>query len=150
MRFTPKSEKQIQEERFPVLKPGKYHFEIVEATEEVSKKGNPMIVLRLKILDNSFNVLTYLKDYLMESIPYKLRNAAYGCSLGVHYESGELVASSFVGKTGVLDLTIQKDKTGQYPDKNSVNDYLKNDQQREPGQDWDNDMPEPPDWMKNS
>lgn len=150
MRFKPKSEKEIQEERFPVLKPGKYHFEVMAASEEVSKKGNQMIVLKLKILDDSLNVLTFLKDYLMETMSYKLRHAAYSCDLGSQYDAGELHADQFIGKSGMLDLGIQKDKTGQYPDKNNVNDYVKEQghvQKDTDGYNWD-DMPEPPAWVK--
>lgn len=153
MRFNPKSEKEIQEDRFPVLKPGKYHFEVADAKDDVSKKsGNPMIVLKLKIMDNGFNVLTYVTDYLMESMAYKLRHAAYGCGLGTHYDSGELHPDMFMGRTGTLDLSIQKDKAGQYPDKNSVHDYIKDEQEQTAAagaskDQWD-DVPEPPHWVK--
>ena len=85
MRFQPKSEKQIQEERFPVLSPGKYQFEIMEAKEDVSKSsGNPMIVLKMKIMDQELDVLTYVRDYIMESIPYKLRHAAMCADSEIH------------------------------------------------------------------
>jgi hypothetical protein len=33
---------------------------------------------------------------------------------------GSLDAIDFVGKTGLAKIGIQKDKTGQYPDKNSI------------------------------
>lgn len=147
MRFTPKSEQQIQEERFPVLPPGKYHFEVIDAKDEVSKKGNPMIVLQLKILDSSLSPVAYLKDYLMESIAYKLRHAAYVAGLGDRYESGDLEADAFKSKAGLVNIGIQKDKTGQYPDKNSILDYIQEEQDH--SGEWNN-MPEPPDWIKNN
>ena len=155
MRFTPKSEKQIQEERFPVVKPGKYHFEVTDAKDEVSKKGNEMIVLRLKIFDQNLNPVCYVNDYLMENMAHKLRHAAYVCGLGNSYESGELHSNLFIGKTGTVDLVIQKDKTGQYADKNSVQDYFPSDseQQKKPDEihsigGWGDDLPEPPAWVK--
>ena len=153
MRFQPKSEKEIQDERFPVLSPGKYHFEVLDAQEKVSKNGNPMIMVKLKILDQGFNVLGYVQDFLMEAIPYKLRHAAYVCGLGDHYELGALQANMFHGKTGVLELVIQKDKSGQYPDKNSVQDYGEKEKQPSHAQmahepySWDH-MQEPPPWVK--
>lgn len=147
MRFSPKTEKQIQEDRFPLLKPGKYHFEVVDGKEEVSKKGNPMIVLRLKIVDDGLNHLAYLNDYLMESIAHKLRHAAHVCGLGNSYDNGELSANSFIGKTGMVEINIQKDKTGQYSDKNSIQDYVMAQNSTGENASWD-DMPEPPEWAK--
>lgn len=150
MKFTPKTEKQIQDERFPLLKPGKYRFEVFEANDEMSKKGNPMIVLKLKILDNEFGTITYLKDYLMESIAHKLRHAAYVCGLNNSYEQGDLNALSFLGKTGLVDIGVQKDKTGQYPDKNSIQDYLIDEdvsKENKNSAPWE-DMPEPPEWVR--
>jgi len=159
MRFQPKSEKQIQEERFPVLSPGKYPFEITDAKEDVSKSsGNPMIVLKIKIMDQELNALTYVRDYIMESIPYKLRHAAFACELGDRYDSGDLDAHMFVGKTGTLELVIQKDKSGKYPDKNSVQDYLLEDSSeqkkqsspsitRNQAESWEEDLEMPP-WVR--
>lgn len=146
MRFSPKTEKQIQEDRFPLIKPGKYHFEVTDGKEETSKKGNPMIVLRLKILSDGLDHLTYLNDYLMESIAHKLRHASYACGLADAYEHGELNAKAFIGKTGMVDIGIQKDKTGQYPDRNSVQDYvLEQSNVIGPCAPWDQ---EPPEWVR--
>jgi hypothetical protein len=158
MRFSPKSEQQIQEDRFPILKPGKYHFEVFEASEAISKKGNPMLVLKLKLLDTSLSSVGFVTDYLMESIAHKLRHACYACGLSKAYDSGEIQAESFLGRSGTLDLGIQKDKSGQYPDKNTVLDYIIGEsgtQLLSPqpnngnySSSWDDDMPEPPAWVK--
>ena len=80
------------------------------------------------------------------------------CGLGDSYDSGDLDAGMFVGKTGTLELIIQKDKSGKYPDKNSVQDYLFQDgpgqkQQmsgtpsRNQVEGWDDDL-EPPPWVR--
>jgi hypothetical protein len=47
MRFEPKTEAELA--RAALIKPGEYDFEVVNATEEISKSGNEMIKLRLKI-----------------------------------------------------------------------------------------------------
>lgn len=155
MKFSPKSEQQIQDERFPVLKPGKYNFEVFEASEAVSKKGNPMLVLKLKLLDSGLNPAGFVTDYLMESVAHKLRHACYVCGLGKHYDSGDIYPELFHGKSGFLDLGIQKDKTGQYPDKNTVLDYIIHERgpdfhitQKSDASSWGGDMPEPPEWVK--
>ena len=35
------------------------------------------------------------------------------------------MADEMIGRTGRCKLNVQKDKTGQYPDKNGIADYLK-------------------------
>ena len=121
MKFTAQSEKEIAEAG--MLPEGQYPFEISQAEEKLSKAGNEMIVLTVRVYkpDGTFNLVT---DYLMESMAYKLRHCAEACGLVERYESGELDETLFVGKTGTLKLGIQKDKTGQYADRNSVKDYI--------------------------
>lgn len=122
MQFQPKTEKQIAEEN---LRPaGVYSFEIVDAIDTVSKKNNEMIKLSLRLYSQGGDDCGILSDYLLESIAYKLRHAAIACGLQENYESGALTAADFIGKTGELKLGIKKDKTGQYPDQNSIADYV--------------------------
>lgn len=123
MKFTPKSENEITSEN--LLTPGIYGFEIMEASDEVSKAGNEMIKLTVHVFDDGEPVTIF--DYLMEKVAYKLRHAAEACGLLADYESGILDAIDFQGKTGRCKVAVQKDKTGQYPDKNGIADYLKPD-----------------------
>jgi len=121
MRFTPKSEKEIAESN--LLPEGEYPFEISSGADKISKAGNEMIELWVRVYkpDGSFNQVA---DYLMESMAYKLRHAAEACGLLDKYEAGSIVGTDFVGKTGMLKLNITKDKAGQYPDKNGIKDYI--------------------------
>lgn len=64
-------------------------------------------------------------DYLLESIPHKLRHAAEGCGLLASYDSGQLQAHEFNSKTGRVKLGIDPEKNG-YPGKNVVKDYVPN------------------------
>lgn len=121
MQFTPKTEKEVAEAG--LLPKGTYDFEIVEAKDKVSKSNNEMIELKVAIYDENGSA-RFIFDYLLESVAYKLRHAAYACGLGAHYENGVLSAHDFVGKSGQAEVIIQKDKTGQYSDKNSVRDYV--------------------------
>lgn len=123
MKFAPKTEDQINNEG--LLRAGIYPFEIIEASDQQSKSGNDMIKLAIKVWDSEGSE-HYVYDYLLESMAYKLRHAAEACSLLDKYESGELLASDFVNKTGSLKIAIKKDKMGQYPDSNQVNDYIFN------------------------
>lgn len=108
-----------------LLPKGNYEFTVLEAKETVSKKGSPMLVLTLGIYDQvSLQPRGRIYDYLLESMPHKLHHAAYGCGLGEKYEQGNIEASDFQGKNGTIHVGIQQDKTGQYPDKNVVLDYV--------------------------
>jgi hypothetical protein len=121
MRFTPKSEAEIaQGDLFPA---GVYDFEVNSAEEAVSKAGNDMIKVRLDVFNDDGGKTTVF-DYLMEAAAYKLRHMAEVCGLLDDYESGHLDADDLVGKAGRVKIGIQKDKTGQYADKNNVVDYI--------------------------
>lgn len=129
MKFTPKSTEQIaQEEKeraerflWPV---GDYSFEILEAEEAVDGQGRDMLKLKVKVFkDNgaSQNIFDYVSGAWME---FKLRHLAEVCGQLSAYESGELDAYNFVGKTGTCKVGISKDKNGQYPDRNDIKDYI--------------------------
>jgi hypothetical protein len=120
MNFKPMSEEQTA--AMQVFAKGSYSFEIIEGEDKVSQAGNPMIELTVKVTDAK-GVSRFVKDYLLEQWPVKLRHAAEACGVLEKYEAGELIAADFIGKTGQLTLTIEKDKTRKFPDKNAVTDY---------------------------
>jgi hypothetical protein len=127
MKFQPKTDKEISEEK--LLPEGVYDFEISQGLDKVSKikpdgsGGNEMIELLVRVYkpDGNFTLIT---DYLMEKIAYKLKHATDACGLQVAYDTGTLHGDNFVGKTGKCKVKIQKDKTGDYPDKNVIADYV--------------------------
>lgn len=121
MRFTPKTAAEV--DAGDLWPNGTYDFEIVSAEEATSKAGNDMIKLRVKIFNDAGQSQT-LFDYLMESVAYKLRHACEACGLLESYEAGELNAEDFEGKSGTCKINVQKDKSGQYPDKNGIADYM--------------------------
>lgn len=122
MKFAPKTEKELSEDNlWPV---GNYAFEVLEAEEAVDKNINPMFKLKVKVFKDSGasqNIFDYVSPTWME---FKLRHLADACGLLAEYESGEIEAYQLVGKTGYCKVNISKDKSGQYPDKNSIGDYL--------------------------
>lgn len=121
MRFTAKTDKEIAEEK--LIPEGEYSFEISGAVDKQSKAGNDMIELTVRVYKPDGNFFL-LSDYLMEAMLYKVSHCAQACGLHDRYMSGELAADEFIGKTGTLKIGIQKDKNGQYPDKNVVKDYV--------------------------
>lgn len=121
MLFDTKTQKELDEEN--MLPEGEYPFEVFEAEEKISSKGNDMIALTVKVFkeDGQFN---YVMDYLMEgAMQYKLLHACAACGLSEKYESGDVSARDFIGKTGMLKLGTQEAK-GEWPAKNNIKDYV--------------------------
>jgi hypothetical protein len=122
MKVTPKTEKEIAESN--LWQPAEYGFEILDATDEVSKSsGAEMIKMKVAVY-NGEGEQRIVFDYLLDSMAHKVRHAADCCGLLDKYEAGTLMADDFKGKNGYLKLRIQKDKTGAYPDKNVIADYV--------------------------
>ncbi len=132
MKITPKTEEQLQAEAkarreanlWPV---GEYNFEVAYAEDSESKKGNPMIVLTLNVF-NEENKSQVVKDYLLESMDYKVRHACVAMDILEKYESGEFEAFDFMNGSGKVKLGVQKggkkDTGGFYDDRNCVLDYI--------------------------
>lgn len=121
MKFQPKTENEVLSEG--LLERGEYDYEIADATEKTSQAGNEMIELKVRVFDAEGNARVIF-DYLLEAMAYKLRHAAYAVGLGDSYETGALEAQHFIGRTGRCKVGVQKDKTGAYPDKNIIQDYM--------------------------
>lgn len=124
MRFTPKTEQEIAQAG--LLIPGAYDYEVADADETQSKAGNDMVAMKVRVYDGDGNARTVL-DWLVDTdgSAYKIRNFAESAGMLAQYEKGELPASAMVGCTGRCKVIIKKDKTGEYPDKNAIADYLK-------------------------
>lgn len=126
MKITPKTDKEIAEANLWAA--GIYGFEIATAEETISKSGNEMIKLALNVYDDKGNSKV-LFDYLLDTIPGKIKHLADICNLSIQYNDGNLQAFDLMGKKGLLKLIIQKDKSGQYADKNSIIDYITEEKQ---------------------
>lgn len=121
MKFTPMSEDEIA--RSALFEPGQYPFEVLAASDEISKSGNEMIKLKLAVYGNDGNQI-HVYDYLLEKLQFKLRHFAEAAGLLADYERGALESFSCDGKQGYLKLGIDKGGNG-YPPKNTVLDYIK-------------------------
>jgi len=121
MRFTPKTENEIQFEN--LLEPGIYNFSVVKAEDAISKAGNEMIKLNLKVWDKNGHE-RFVFDYLLEALAYKIKHFCDAVGLADKYQNGAFNASDCLDKSGNVKVDIQKDKTGLYHDKNIVVDYL--------------------------
>jgi len=124
MKITPRTEDYFKSRN--LMDPGIYNFVVVHAEEKRSKtSGDEMIEVVLKVNDingREHKVFDYLMD--KEPMDYKIRHIYQCADLLNKYESGEISASDLVNVVGKVKIQIRKDKTGQYGDKNVVQDYL--------------------------
>lgn len=130
MNFAAKTEKQLTEEK--LIPEGVYPFEVTSSEDKKSKAGNDMIELELRVFmpDGRQRVL---RDWLMEKMAFKLYHFCAYTGLAVKYEAGTLHSSDCVGRTGYAKIVIQEDKKGQYPDRNSVADYVRTQEMKKDG-----------------
>lgn len=119
MQFTPKTEKEIAMEG--LLDEGTYPFEVVEAKDEVSKKGNEMIAIKLKVFGPNGEE-HFLRDWIMEKVSYKLRHFCEVTGLLPKYEKGSLDALECVGVSGYCVVAIKDNK--DFGPQNQIKDYV--------------------------
>lgn len=120
MKFTPMTAEEIA--LAAMLNPGVYPFEVISATDEISKAGNEMIKIKLAVFGPEGSAV-HVYDYLMEKLAYKLLHCAEVCGLLARYEGGELEAVEFVGRSGYVKLDVDNGGNGYLP-KNVVKDYV--------------------------
>lgn len=122
MQFTPLSDDAIT--RMGLMEKGVYPFEVIIAENAVSKSGNEMIKIQLKIWDSEGSERT-LYDYLLSAFLMKLKHFCDVSDLQDAYNLGSLTAENCTGKSGYVLIDIQEDKTNTYAPKNVIKDYVK-------------------------
>jgi hypothetical protein len=118
MRFTPKNEEELAIEG--LLPEGVYDFEVLEATDRVSKKGNEMIEVRLKVYDLNGG-FRFITDYLLEAYLPKLYSFAKATGTLKAYDAGEFTAYDCQGRSGKVQVKVVP--AGEFPAKNEVKTY---------------------------
>lgn len=126
MKFPPKTDAQLADEA--MLPEGEYDFTVDKAEDKISKKGreagateSDMIQVDLTIFSDRGD--RKIKDWLMEKMAWKLKHFAFSVGLGAAYESGDLDASSLVGRSGKVMLK-KGVKNGDFAPRNEVRDYV--------------------------
>lgn len=123
MKVSPKTAEEVA--LAGLITPGIYDFEVLDAKDTFSKAGNDMVELQIGIFDGSGRsrkVFDYLVD--LDSMAFKNRHFAESVGMLADYERGEMKANDMFQRTGRCKVYVKKDKTGQYPDKNAIGDYL--------------------------
>jgi hypothetical protein len=120
--FQPKSEDELK--KTDLLEAGDYDFEVLSAEHAISQKsGNPMIKLKLGVYRPNGNQ-QWVWDYLIGSVEFKLRHFCDTTGLLGKYQSGTLTPEDCNGRSGKVRIAIDEDKSGKYPPKNTVKDYV--------------------------
>lgn len=134
--FIPLSEEDLN--RTELVEDGVYDFEVIKSTRKVSRGGNPMAELNLKVWGKDGKEY-FMFDYLVfSSVNLNIRKVKHFCDavgLQNEYKIGQLPEEliGFSGKAHIIfkegDL-IPEDKLkgkpvgSKYPDKNIVEDYI--------------------------
>lgn len=126
--FSPMTEEELNVSE--LLENGEYEFEVVKSTRKVSKAGNPMAELQIKIWDKQGGE-HFIFDYLVFStVNLNIKKIKHFCDavgLEKQYLQGQIPEdlARYVGK---LDLGTQEQQVnpngGFYPKKNIVIDYI--------------------------
>lgn len=120
MNFESKSERQIVEES--LFEKGEYDATVIKAEDKVSKKGNDMIALGLKVYHDDGRT-TLVNDWLLPSMPMKLLKFCQSAGLQDRYDKGDLRAADCMDRDVRVILKVQEDESGQFPPQNSVANY---------------------------
>lgn len=123
MKFTPKSEKELMEEK---LLPEKVEcdYEIIKSVWGAAKSsGNNQFALTLKSWAPS-GQQGLVNLYIPEDNLWMLRRLCYSARRSDLYERGEIADHELLGLCGKYKNGIKKDKNGQYPDQNCVLDFI--------------------------
>jgi|ERR1700684_1960419 len=124
MKVTPYSEEEFKSRK--LMSPAIYEFRIHESREKISKNGQEMIEIILKVSDSINGRIFTIFDYLMdtETMGFKIRHIYECVGMIEKYESGNIDAKDLLGKSGLVKVGVKKDPNKIYDDKNVALDYI--------------------------
>jgi len=119
MEFKPKSEEEVK--KGSCMPAGEYDFEVLEASDAISKKGSAMIKIHIGLYDGP-EIAWRVFDYLLPQMEAKLRHFCDSTGLLSKYESGTLTAADCKGRAGKVQIVVEQSE--QYGAQNKVKDYV--------------------------
>ena len=99
-------------------------FEVIAAQDDISRSGNEMIKAELRLFQPDGKTRTMIA-YLLEAMPSQLFHFCTYSGLAIEYDNGTLKAEHCVGKKGYVEIGIKIDKSGEYPPKNIIRDFVR-------------------------
>lgn len=97
---------------------GVYAFQVLEAEERVSQKGNPYINMKMVVYVDETERTLY--DNLMPQLFDKMRDFCDVTGLAQGFADRNITALQCVGREGFIRMTMKEDKNGRL----QVQDYL--------------------------
>lgn len=119
MKFEPKTKAELAVKN--LLPKGWYDFEVMDAQDKVSRAGNEMIAVKLRVFDPNGGE-KHVYDYLMEAVPEKLFDFCESVGLIDKYQAGTLTAEDCVNRAAKVKIAID-DKNENYDPKNVAKAY---------------------------
>lgn len=105
------------------LPEGEYDAEIVKAEEKTSSKGNPMLVVTLKLFASSGT--GFATDYIVTPATlFKLKKLCKAIGLEAKFAKGKITPNDLIGMGVRVFAKLEEDASGTYPDKNTIAKYL--------------------------
>lgn len=113
---------------YPLLEPGTYDFQVMEAKEAVSKAGNDMITMTLWVWNKNgkkFNVWDRL--VATPKAAFRIKNFCKATGLESQYKNGTLTPDDCADTHGTCVIKIDPAQ-GEYKAKNVVDYYIELDE----------------------
>lgn len=134
--FERKTEEELQKEQkesrlipkdtimdFVIIDEVTFGSKTYKTEERFSSDGKPQLLLIVQLIDSNGDVKTTIRDYITIGSFYanfKLNRLASLAGI----KNGELTADSLINLMGKCKVGISKSNDPQYPDKNSIAEYL--------------------------
>jgi hypothetical protein len=149
------TEQEANEERYQLLKEGEYDAVISASQDKTSaNKGNPMMDMILCVFDKD-GKSKQVRDFIVftKTMMWRVIHFAESAGLMKEYEEGKLRSDVAIDCRVRVKIAVEKggeipqDKLkgkpmgSKYPDKNTVEDYLKKDLSLEDENPLDDDVP---------
>ncbi len=114
---------------FPVLEPGDYTFQVMDAVHTTSQSGNWMWKLQLRFEQADGPDVTVF-DYLVENDKNMWKFNTFLDSIGSKLEDTSKLADT-IGEIGKASVEVEKGTNG-YSDRNRVKRYLAKEEPKKP------------------
>ena len=126
--FAPKTDDDIAKSN--LLVEGEYDFEVIAASEGISKtSGQPMVTSTIQVFTSEG--IKVMKDYFVASMERKWKDFCFAVGLDSEYNAGRVEPVALAGRAGKLKLGVEPgrekdDGSGdKWPPKNAVKGYVR-------------------------
>ena len=113
MKFNVLSDAELAKKRCVIVE-GEADFTIERVEEKVSKRGNDMFEIQLKVWDKN-GTDGSVRDYIVSTAEWKIHQLCDAINEPSLYKSGEIKPDLLEGKSGRCAIILDKTDRGEYP-----------------------------------